>query len=79
MKRLLQRDHFIVTIIAFALMGFFAVVSVSVSFLNPVAQSFGNLSLTDMYYQIERYGVAPDTSELITIVDIQLWHQLKRK
>lgn len=70
MKCLLHRDHFIVTIIAFALMGFFAVVSVSVSFLNPVAQSFGNLSLTDMYYQIERYGVAPDTSELITIVDM---------
>lgn len=70
MRGLMHRDHLIVTILAFAFMAFFAVVTVSVSFLNPMAQAYSNYSLSDMYYQIERYGVKPDTSELITIVDM---------
>ena len=65
-----HRDHWIVTILAFVFMGVLAYVTVSVDFLNPVEQAFNNYSLSDMYYQIDRHGVQPDTSELITIVDM---------
>ncbi|MCR5158421.1 MAG: CHASE2 domain-containing protein [Prevotella sp.] len=51
-------------------MGILAYVTVNVDFLNPIEQAFSNYSLSDMYYQIERQGVEPEPSELITIVDM---------
>jgi len=65
-----HRDHWIVTILSFVFMGVLAYVTVNVDFLNPVEQAFNNYSLSDMYYQIDRHGVQPKTSELITIVDM---------
>lgn len=70
MNHLFHRDHWIVTILAFVFMGVLAYVTVNVDFLNPVEQAFSNYSLSDMYYQIDRHGTEPETSELITIVDM---------
>ena len=70
MKQFFHRDHWIVTILAFVFMGILAYVTVNVDFLNPVEQAFSNYSLSDMYYQIDRHGVEPEPSELITIVDM---------
>lgn len=70
MKQFFHRDHWIVTLLAFVFMGILAYVTVNVDFLNPVEQAFSNYSLSDMYYQIDRYGVEPEPSELITIVDM---------
>lgn len=69
-KRIFHRDHWIVTILAFIFMGVLAFVTINVDFLNPIEQAFSNYSMSDMYYQIERHGVEPETSELITIVDM---------
>ena len=65
-----HRDHWIVSILAFAFMGVLAFVTVNVDFLNPVEQAFNNYSFSDMYYQIERHSIDPDSSEFITIVDV---------
>lgn len=70
LRYLFHRDHWIVTILAFVFMGVLAYVTVNVDFLNPVEQAFSNYSLSDMYYQIDRHGVQPKNSELITIVDM---------
>lgn len=65
-----HRDHWIVTILAFVFMGVLAYVTLNVDFLNPVKQAFNDYSMSDMYYQIDRHGVQPEPSELITIVDM---------
>lgn len=70
MKQFFHRDHWIVTILAFVFMGILAYVTINIDFLNPVEQAFSNYSLSDMYYQIDRHGVEPEPSELITIVDM---------
>lgn len=74
-KDIFHRDHWIVTILAFILMGVFAYVTINVDFLNPVEQAFTNYSLSDMYYQIERHGVESKQSELITIVDMTEYYE----
>lgn len=56
--------------LAFVFMGVLAYVTINVDFLNPVEQAFSNYSMSDMYYQIDRYGTEPEMSELITIVDM---------
>lgn len=69
-KDLFHRDHWIVTMLSYVFMGVLAYVTINVDFLNPIEQAFSNYSLSDMYYQIDRHGTEPETSELITIVDM---------
>ncbi|MBQ6747117.1 MAG: CHASE2 domain-containing protein [Bacteroidaceae bacterium] len=57
------------TMIAFLLVSFFALFTLNVSFLNPIGRVIKDFSMTDYYYQVMENGV-PDTSRLVTIVDM---------
>lgn len=62
--------HLIVTMIAFMVVGFFAIVTVNISFLNPIAHTLEEFSMTDVYYQALKETASEDTSRAITIVDM---------
>lgn len=59
-----------VTILAAALMAFFVLIATSIKPLNPMKRALENFSFTDIYYEILRDSGEPDTSRVITIVDI---------
>lgn len=64
----------IITFLAFIVVGTFALFTLNMSFLNPIAQVVKDFDMTDIYYQIlqdtdsEEYGTVDD--EIITIVDM---------
>lgn len=62
--------HLSITIIAFMVVGAFALVTINVSFLNPIARALQDFSMTDMYYQALQSTAMPDTNQAITIVDM---------
>lgn len=62
--------HLIITVMAFMVVGVFAVVTINVSFLNPIARTLQDFSMTDIYYQALQSTATSDTSHTITIVDM---------
>lgn len=62
--------HMLVTFLAVAIMGFFAIITVKAEIMDPIRRTIADFSFTDIYYQIEREGAAPDTCRYITIVDM---------
>lgn len=62
--------HLMITLIAFMVVGLFALVTINVSFLSPIARTLEEFSMTDMYYQALHSTTPPDTSHVITIVDM---------
>ena len=69
--RLLQRARgAIVTALAFVVLGIMAFFTFNLSFLNPIKKAVKEFSMTDMFYQILQETGSPDTSPLITIVDM---------
>ena len=70
--------HIIITIIAFMVVGVFVLVTINVSFLNPIARVFQDFSMTDMFYQAQQSTAKPDTSHVITIVDMTELYERKR-
>ncbi len=62
--------YIITSVIAFLVVGFYALVCFNLSFLGPVQRALNNFSMTDVYYQILQSTGAADTSSLITIVDM---------
>lgn len=60
----------IITVIAFLVVGFYALVTFSLSFLGPVARALKSIEMTDIYYQIQQATGEPLESHLITIVDM---------
>lgn len=63
------KEHAAVTLLAFALMAFFALIVIAVRPLNPLKETIANFSFTDIYYSILSTGEAQE-SHLVTIVDI---------
>ncbi len=59
-----------VVVFAFAAMGLLAAFALNFSFMNPVAQTMRDFSLTDIYYYVLRDNDRTDTSRMITIVDM---------
>ena len=55
---------------AFAAVGVLASLALNLSFLNPVAQIMKGFSLTDIYYHVQQEYSTPDTSRVVTIVDM---------
>lgn len=58
-----------VSILAYALMGFFAQM-LSIKSFDPLSNALKSFSFTDIYYQILSETSEPDTSRVVTIVDI---------
>ena len=62
--------HIIITALAFLVVSFFAVLTLNVSFLSPIARVMEDFSMTDIFYQVQRDGGECDTSRAVTIVDM---------
>ena len=60
-------QHIMVTLLAVAIMGFFALITVMAKPLDPIKRAISDFSFTDVYYEIQ--GDA-DTCRFITIVDL---------
>lgn len=59
-----------VTLLAFAVMGFFALIMVKLPPLNPLTDTLANFSFTDIYYSVISESGTPVESKTVTIVDI---------
>ena len=62
--------HCSVVLFAFVAMGIMALMALNMTFLNPLAQTMKDFSLTDVYYYILQDHGQADTSRVITIVDM---------
>lgn len=70
-RHLFAWSHLWVCLIAFSIMGLLLVLSFNISFLNPVARSLRDFSLSDLYYQIAWVSEEkPEESDMITLVDM---------
>lgn len=67
---LLPVRHIAITLIAFMVVGLFALVTINISFLNPIARTLEEFSISDLYFQALHSTVNPDTSRAISIVDM---------
>lgn len=70
LKQIFNLDHVIITLLDFLFIALIMLVAVNISFLNPIQRAIESFSMTDICYQVEKNTQMPDTSRLITIVDI---------
>lgn len=78
MKKLLHHflEHSCVCLITAIIVGLLAFAGLNIKFLNPVARAVKEFALSDIYYQMAWSGDdKPETSEMITLVDISRLHQ----
>lgn len=59
-----------VTLLSFVVVGIYAALALNLSFLSPVGNVMKDFSMTDIYYQISWSTLQPDTSRVVTIVDM---------
>lgn len=62
--------HCSVVLFAFVAMGLIAMLALNLTFLNPLAQTMKDFSLTDVYYYVLQDHGQADTSRVVTIVDM---------
>lgn len=62
--------HIIVTLQAFCIVGVLAGIALNVGFLDPVAKTIENFSMSDVYYQILQETDVPEDNTDIVIVDM---------
>lgn len=62
--------HISVTLLSVGIMSFFALIAITATMLDPLKRAVENFSFTDIYYQILMESTEPDTSRVITIVDM---------
>ena len=62
--------HCLVVVYAFLALGLLAMLALNLSVLNPVAQTMKGFSVTDIYYHVLQDYETPDTSRIVTIVDM---------
>ena len=66
--------HLVITVIAFLVVGLFILVTFNVSFLNPIARTLQEFSVSDFYFQTLQSTATPDTCHAVTIVDMTELH-----
>lgn len=62
--------HVIITVLAFVVVGVFALFALNLSFLNPIAQVVKDFEMTDIYYQILQDTEEVEEDDDVTIVDM---------
>jgi len=65
-----HRDHLLIVLGAFLLLGILSFVTFKVSFLNPVAKALKAYSISDLYFEIQHFGKTPRESDAIAVVDV---------
>lgn len=63
-------DHVMVVLMVVLLATSLLEISFSVSFLNPLARSLSNFSMTDIFYDISKSRAQKEHDDLITLVDM---------
>ena len=63
------RTNVIITMLAYLMMGFFALM-LCIKAFDPLSNALKSFSFTDIYYQILSQTAVPDTSHVVTIVDM---------
>ena len=64
-----HRDHLIIVVGAFVLLGVVSFVTLNISFLNPVSRAWKAFSVTDLFFDIQHYGPSGE-SPAVAVVDI---------
>ena len=64
-----HRDHLLIVVGAFVLLGVVSFVTLNISFLNPVSKAWKAFSVTDLFFDIQHYGPSVE-SPAIAVVDI---------
>lgn len=64
------RRHLSVTFLSICISSLFALVAIFAKPLDPVKRAIQDFSFTDIYYEIQRESGVPDTSRIVTIVDM---------
>ena len=59
-----------ITLLSFAIIGVFALVTVNIAFLNPITQALKDFSITDVFYQVQQNSGHIVRNNAITIVDM---------
>lgn len=59
-----------ITVLAYLILGLYALVAVNLKVFNPIAKAIGNYSIEDFYYYILGTSEEQDTSRVVTIVDM---------
>jgi hypothetical protein len=62
--------YFAVTILAFCLVGVYAMAAFNLKVFNPIAEILDDYSFTDFYYKLQAEAGVQDTSRIVTIVDM---------
>lgn len=64
------RRHLSVTFLSIGISALFALVAIFAKPLDPIKRAIKDFSFTDIYYEIQKESSVPDTSRIITIVDM---------
>lgn len=64
------RRHLAITFLSIGISSLFALVAIFAKPLDPVKRAIKDFSFTDIYYEIQKEGAVPDTSRIITIIDM---------
>ena len=75
MRFLLHRDHLFTVLMTGLLTFFLIIVSVNLSFFNPIKRAFEDFSMTDVYYEILSDNTVSELSDKISIVDVTNIHE----
>jgi len=59
-----------IAVLAYLMMGFFALITLKFKPLDPLSSAVKNFSFTDIYYEILNESANRDTSKVVTIVDM---------
>ena len=69
-KFLIHLDHLLITLLACLIMLVLGAFTFKTSLMRPVAKALKNLSVTDIFFNIENSTMPADTCDIITIVDM---------
>lgn len=70
----LHRDHIYTVLLTAVIVASVILISVNLSFFNPIKRAFEDFSMTDIYYEILSDNETPALSKQITIVDVTDLH-----
>lgn len=59
-----------IVLLSFGVVAFYSVLALNLRFLSPIGNVMRDFSMTDIYYQILWQTSIPDTSSVVTIVDL---------
>lgn len=74
-KFFFHRDHLFTVLLAGLIGLFLVLISVNLTFFNPIKRSFDDFSMTDVYYEILSDNETSRMSNQITIVDVTQLYQ----